>query len=62
MVISIEKKENYIIIRVNLEKINYENANNLAKASVDLIESKKPEKIAIDFSKTKYISPLFKFA
>ncbi len=58
MVLSSENKENYTVLRSNIDKINYENANKFSKLTVDLIENEKPERLAIDLQNVKYISSI----
>lgn len=58
MSLSIETVADYTIIRTDLTKINYENANNFSKETVDHIENKKPVNLAIDFTSITYISSI----
>jgi anti-anti-sigma factor len=58
MVLSSENKGLYTIIRNDIEKINYENANKFSKLTVDIIENEQPKKLAIDLDGIKYISSI----
>lgn len=58
MVLSTEKKDDYIIVKTKFEKINYENANKFSKQTVDLIEKETPNYLAIDFQGVSYISSI----
>lgn len=58
MVLTLEKKDDYVIVRTCFEKINYENANRFSKQAVDFIEKENPKNIAIDFQGIMYISSI----
>lgn len=58
MGLSIDTVNDYAIIRTDLTKINYENANNFSKETVEYIEKEKPENLAIDFTSITYISSI----
>lgn len=58
MVLKSEDKGNSVIVRINSNKINYENANLFSKQTVELIETKLPRNLAIDFTSVKYISSI----
>lgn len=58
MVLTLDKKEDFVIIRTNMQKINYENANKFSKDTVEFIENEEPENLAIDFHGIMYISSI----
>ena len=58
MVMNLIQKETFTIVKPNISKINYENANKFSKQTVDYIETEKPSNLAIDFKEISYISSI----
>lgn len=58
MVLTAEKKDTFTLIRTNLSKLNYENANKFSKQTVDIIENEQPQNLAIDCQGITYLSSI----